>query len=148
MARSRGRDGPRDQAWWLAGTGRGRRSADRKSRFKVLYEAVTQLSIKRGVFPPNGRPPTIPEYLRQAGIQQVQQRPIKLGLDRQGRFDPRQQRLLQADVLSAYAGLEAFFVRLGILSPERFQGALAAARAELPLVGICMPMTCSFGLKP
>lgn len=116
--------------------------------FKILYEAARQLSIKRGVFPPNGRPPDIPEYLRQAGLQRVQQQRIMLGLDRQGRRDPRQQRLLIADVLAAYSGLEAIFVRLGILTPEQFQAALAAAQAELPQVGISMPMICAFGLKP
>lgn len=115
--------------------------------FSHLYAAATQLSVKRGVFPPNGQPPNIAEYMRQAGIQQVQNRRVVLGLDQNGQMDARQQRLLVADVLSAYAGMEAIVVKLGIMSSAQYQHALAAAREELPRVGITWPMNFSFGLR-
>jgi SAM-dependent methyltransferase len=116
--------------------------------FNVLYEGVKQLVEKRGIWQRgDDSMPDIAGYLSQAGIPRVQTRRIILGVDRQGRPDPRQQRLLIADVLAAYSGMEALFVRLGILSAASFQEALAAAREELPRVGLTMPMLFAFGLK-
>ncbi len=115
--------------------------------FIRLYEAARLLSIKRGIFLPDRRLPDILEYLRQAGISRVQNRRFVLGVDQRGQVDPRQQRLLVTDVLAAYAGMETIMVKLGIMSAADFQAALAAAREELPRLGITMPMNFTFGLK-
>jgi len=115
--------------------------------FSVIYEATKKLAIQRGIAHPDGAIPNIAEYLRLAGITRVQNQRVLLGADPKGQPDPRQQRLLIADVLAAYGNLEAIFVKLGILSAADFRAALAAAKEELPEVGITMPMNVTFGIK-
>lgn len=115
--------------------------------FAILYDAVKQLVIRRGIWQEGGGVPDIAGYLSQAGIPRVQTRRVVLGVDRQGRPDQRQQRLLVADVLAAYGGMGALLARMGILSEADAQAALAAAREELPRVGLTMPMLFAFGVK-
>ncbi len=112
--------------------------------FNRIYEATKQLTYRRGIFRPDGSPPDIAGYLRQAGVQHVQQREIILGTGPQA---ARQQRLIIADVLAAYGNLGPILTSMGLLTSDEFHQALEAARWELPQMGITMSIVFTFGIR-
>jgi ubiquinone/menaquinone biosynthesis C-methylase UbiE len=92
-----------------------------------------------------GAAPYLAEYLRQAGLIRVNERHFVLGAGHQAR---RQQRLLITDLLSAFANMEPIMVKTGTFSPEHYQTLMQQARIEVSKVGMTVPVTVAFGMKP
>ncbi|HEY7356713.1 MAG TPA: methyltransferase domain-containing protein [Ktedonobacterales bacterium] len=93
----------------------------------------------------SGAAPYLADYLRQAGLIRVQERPFVLG---SGLHAQRQQRLLIADMLAAFANMEPIMVKTGTFSSEQYQSLMQQARVEIPQVGLTVPVIVAYGMKP
>jgi ubiquinone/menaquinone biosynthesis C-methylase UbiE len=92
-----------------------------------------------------GAAPFLAHYLQEAGLIRVQERRFVLGA---GRYAERQQRLLSADMLAAFANMEPIMVKTGTFTSEQYQALIKQAREEVPQVGLTVPITVAFGMKP
>ncbi len=106
--------------------------------WKLAFQVFERAGLHRGAAP------YLAEYLRQAGLQRVQQRAIIGGVGRQAE---RQQRLVIADFLSVAANMEGMVLKLGLVSKEEYQALLAQAKEELPRAGLQVPFVFAFGIK-
>ncbi len=110
---------------------------------RTLLAAVIRLMDGRGLHA-GGAAPYLADYLRQAGIQRVQERRFVLGT---GPQHVRQQRLMVADVLSAFTNMQPIVVKAGIMSDSDYSTMLAAMREELGKTGLHWPFVFAFGIK-
>ncbi len=110
--------------------------------YTALIEAFVQMIVSRGLYAGAGK--QVPDYLRQAGLKQVRERPMTLGT---GRDAQRQQRLLAVDVLAALKNVGPVLIKLGYFTEERYQGLLLQAEQEVPQMGITFPVRFIFGQK-
>ncbi len=110
--------------------------------YSALWGAVTRLLTARGLNAGSG--PLLAGYMRQAGLQRVQQRRFILG---DGPLGNRQQRLLIADFLAALTNMQPIIVKAGMFSEAEYIANLERTREELPRMGVVMPITCAFSVK-
>ncbi len=108
----------------------------------ALKKAGKQLMDGRGLHQYPGA--YLADYLRQAGLSQIQERRVVLGVGRQGN---RQQRLLSTDMISIFTNLQPIMVKIGLFSEAEYSGLLAQLRDELPRLGLTMPVIFAFGLR-
>jgi ubiquinone/menaquinone biosynthesis C-methylase UbiE len=108
-----------------------------------LWGLIRQIVERNGLHA--GAGPFISNYLRQAGIQRVQERQVVVGT---GRDAARQQRLAVTDFLSALGGLRPIAVRQGLITEDEFNDTLQRAKEELPRVAFQIPFTFDYGIKP
>ena len=108
----------------------------------LLKKAGKQLMDGRGLHQYPGA--SLGGYLRQAGLSQIQERRVVLGVGRQGN---RQQRLLATDMISIFTNLQPIMVKVGLFSEAEYHGLLAQLREELPRLGLTMPVIFAFGLR-
>src|SRR5579871_1385512 len=109
--------------------------------FMFLVEASQRMMTGRGLH--TGAGSHLAGYLRQAGLQRVQERRIPLG----GGQGEREHRLLTADLLAAYEHLQPIIVKAGMISQADYSSALAQAKEELPRVGATMPIIFAFSVR-
>ncbi|HEU5199284.1 MAG TPA: class I SAM-dependent methyltransferase [Ktedonobacterales bacterium] len=107
--------------------------------FQPISKLGEEFFAERGLFVGVGD--ALPELLAQAGAQQVQQRTFVLG------NDPRQARLLAADMLAGQEHIKPLLVQRGQISAQEFDRLHAQAKVEVPQMGIQMPFVFAFGKK-
>jgi len=110
----------------------------------TLADAMSRLMTARGLHP--GSAPYLAGYLRQAGLERVQERPAVVG--RKGPQGTREQRLLITDILATFTNLQPLVVKVGILSDADYTALLERAREEARTMGAWLPIVCAFGRKP
>jgi ubiquinone/menaquinone biosynthesis C-methylase UbiE len=110
--------------------------------FNALRDAGAQVMTSRGLHAGSG--PYLAEYLRQAGLQRVQERRVVLGTGSQGR---RVQKLIASDLLAALSNMQPLLVKMGLFSAADFAATLARAQAELATCAITWTFTFAFSLK-
>lgn len=110
--------------------------------FTTLWDALKHLMESRGLH--TGAAPYLAQYLRRAGLTQVQERRIIVGTGAQAE---RQQRLLVTDLLSIVSNVQSIIVRAGIMSEADFSSTLERARAELSQSQVTQPIVFAFGLR-
>ncbi len=110
--------------------------------FKKLSAVLQHLVDARGLHGYAG--PYLAGYMRQAGLQRVQQRRIVLG---EGRGRAREQRLLIADILAVLTNMQPVIVKTGLLSEADYSAHLEQAKEELPRMGLICPVICAFSVK-
>lgn len=110
--------------------------------YRTLWSSVTRLLEARGLNAGSG--PYLADYMRQAGLQRVQQRRFILGA---GPLGNRQQRLLIADFLAALTNMQPIIVKSGMFSEADYSANLERTHEELPRLGVTMPIVCAFSVK-
>jgi ubiquinone/menaquinone biosynthesis C-methylase UbiE len=110
--------------------------------WNTLAKVSEQLYQARGLHLAVG--PHLADYLRQAGLNRVQERAFTLGT---GRAAERQQRLLVADLLGATTNMAPILVKYGGLSQQACDDLMAREREELPAMGMTWDVTWAFSLK-
>ncbi len=108
----------------------------------VLKEAGRKLMAGRDLHQYPGA--YLADYLRGAGLSRVQERRVVLGA---GQQQIRQQRLLGADMIAIFTNLQGIMVKVGLFSEAEYSQLLERLRAELPQVGLTMPIVYSFSIK-
>jgi ubiquinone/menaquinone biosynthesis C-methylase UbiE len=108
-----------------------------------LWGLIKQIVERNGMHA--GAAPFLTEYLRRAGIQQIQERQVLVG---SGRDAARQQRMAVTDFLAALGAMRPIAVRQGLVTDEEFTSIHEQAKAELPRVTFQIPFTFAFGRKP
>jgi len=108
----------------------------------VLKEAGRKLMAGRDLHQYPGA--YLADYLRGAGLSRVQERRVVLGA---GQQQARQQRLLGADMIAIFTNLQGIMVKVGLFSEVEYSQLLEQLRAELPQVGLTMPIVYSFSVK-
>jgi hypothetical protein len=103
--------------------------------------AARRLLALRGLHPA-GAGPALADYLRQAGLAQVEERRLLVGTGRQA---SRQQRLLVADFLAAHRNLQPILVQAGCCSETNDAALLAVEQVELPQTALILPCTFAWG---
>lgn len=114
----------------------------RSRALSVLKEAGRKLMDGRGLHQYPGS--YLAAYLRGAGLSRVQERRVILGA---GQQSDRQQRLLSADMIAIFTNLQGIMVKVGLFSDAEYTHLLEQLRAELPRVGLTMPIVYSFSIK-
>ncbi len=115
----------------------------RSQAFNQIMEGGIGMMKRLGMH--SGAAPYLAQYLRQAGLIRVQERHFVLGA---GPHAQRQQRLLIADMLAAFENMEPIMVKTGTFSLEQYQSLMKRAREEVPQVGLQVPVTVAYGMKP
>jgi ubiquinone/menaquinone biosynthesis C-methylase UbiE len=110
--------------------------------FKALSAALQRLVDARGLHGYAG--PYLVDYMRQAGLQRVQQRRIVLG---EGQGLVREQRMLVADILAVLTNMQPIVVKTGLLSEAEYSANLERAKEELPRMGLTCPVICAFSIR-
>jgi ubiquinone/menaquinone biosynthesis C-methylase UbiE len=110
--------------------------------YAAMWDAVVRLLSMRGLN--GGSGPYLADYLRQAGLQHVEQRRFLIGA---GRQQSREQRLLIVDFLAALTNMQTIIVKAGIMSDADYTATLERTRVELPEMGITFPVVCAFGQR-
>ena len=88
--------------------------------------------------------PFMADYLRSAGVQQIQVKRVVLG---EGRHQSREQRLLSADTLAIWTNLQPIITKLGLVQEDTYRALLEQLREELPRMGVTMPILFTYGLR-
>ena len=88
--------------------------------------------------------PYIADYMRSAGIQQIQVKRVVLG---EGRQKSREQRLLSADTLAIWTNLQPIITKLGLVPEDTYRDLLGQLKEELPRMGVTMPILFTYGLR-
>ncbi len=114
----------------------------RSQALTTLKEAGKKLMEGRGLHQYPG--PYLADYFRGAGLQRVQERRVVLGT---GQQSARQQRLLSADMIAIFTNLQGIMVKVGLFSDAGYSALLEQLRAELPQVGLTMPIVYTFSIK-
>ncbi len=112
--------------------------------FMRLTNVARAFMEGRGLY--TGVGDALPGYLRQAGIQQVQQHKFVLGQGGTQSETARQQRLLATDMLAAQANFKPVALKLGMPEAE-FDALHEQAKREVPQMGIYLPVVFCFGMK-
>lgn len=108
----------------------------------LLEKAFKPLLAMRKLHTGGG--PHLADYMRQAGLKQVQERRVILGTGPQAQ---RQQRLLVADSLAVYTNLQPVAVKLGVISDSDYSVLLKQLHEELPRTGYTWPVVFAFSLR-
>ncbi|HEU5199751.1 MAG TPA: class I SAM-dependent methyltransferase [Ktedonobacterales bacterium] len=111
----------------------------KSAAFMAIAPLGEAMMADRGLFVGVGD--ALPEMLIQAGAKGVQQRRFVLG------ETERQARMLATDMLAAQEHVKPFLIRLGKITEEQFDRFHAQAKAEVPQMGIWMPVVFAFGKK-
>lgn len=112
------------------------------NRFLV---AVSDFCNQSGVFIGLGE--SLTSYLRQAGVQRVQQRTFVLGQGRAESESHRQQRLLAANCSAVVEHMQPVLTRKGYFSDADYEVLVRQVKEELPQVGIVWQVVFAFGTK-
>ncbi len=104
---------------------------------------ITQASLRRGVNPMVG--PRIGDFLRAAGAQNVTSRDISLPV---GAYGGRVGRLAETDVFGVLGGVKGLVASQGFASPEVYDQAVQAARADLARYKCTLPFYIAYGRRP
>ncbi|HET9112095.1 MAG TPA: methyltransferase domain-containing protein [Ktedonobacterales bacterium] len=104
---------------------------------------VTQASLRRGVNPLVG--PRISEFLHGAGAVNIATRNIALPV---GAYGGRVGRLAETDVMGVLAGVKGLVAAQGFATPEVFDQAVEAARADLNRFQCSLPFYIAYGQRP
>lgn len=112
--------------------------------FMRLMKVASDFMEGRGLH--TGVGDALPQYLRAAGIQRIQQRQFVLGQGKTSSETARQQRLLATDMLAAQANFKPVALSLGIPGSE-FDHLHEQAKAEVAQMGMSMPVVFCFGMK-
>jgi ubiquinone/menaquinone biosynthesis C-methylase UbiE len=104
---------------------------------------ITQASLKRGINPLLG--PSIGGFLGQAGVPQVAAREIALPV---GAYGGRVGRLAETDVFGVLQGVKGLVASQNLATPEQYDNAVMAARADLNNYQCALPFYIAYGQRP
>ena len=104
---------------------------------------ITQASLKRGVNPLLG--PRIGEFLHGAGAVNVSARDIALPV---GAYGGRVGRLAETDVFGVLQGVKGLVASQNLATPEQYDSAVLAARADLNNYQCALPFYIAYGQRP
>src|SRR6185437_6551412 len=115
------------------------------SAYNRFLAAVSQFCDQRGVYIGLGE--SLTSYLRQAGVQQVQQRTVVLGQGRTESESRRQQRLLAVNCSAVVEHMQPVLTRMGYFTDADYEALVWQVKEELPQVGIVWQVVFAFGKK-
>ncbi len=110
--------------------------------FNVLQEAFKRLAAARGLHAGAGA--YLADYLRQAGLQRVQERRVFLGAEH---HMERERRLLIADFVATATNIRPLMLKAGILSEAESTAALERLPIEVRQVGATWPIIFAFSIN-
>lgn len=104
---------------------------------------ITQASLKRGINPLLG--PRIGGFLGDAGVPNVSAREIALPV---GAYGGRVGRLAETDVFGVLQGVKGLVASQNLATPEQYDNAVMAARADLNNYQCALPFYIAYGQRP
>jgi ubiquinone/menaquinone biosynthesis C-methylase UbiE len=113
--------------------------------YNRFRDAVSQFCDQRGVSIGLGE--SLTSYLRQAGIQRVQQRTFVLGKGRTESESHRQQRLLAANCSAVVEHMQPVLTNAGYFTDVDYEALVRQVKEELPTLGIVWQVVFAFGTK-
>ncbi len=113
--------------------------------YNRFLTAVSKFCDQRGVYIGLGE--ALTGYLRQAGIQQIQQRTFVLGQGRTESESRRQQRLLAVNCSAVVEHMQPVLTRMGYFTEADYARLVEQVKEELPTMGIVWQVVFAFGKK-
>ncbi len=113
--------------------------------YNRFLTAVSSFCDQRGVYIGLGE--ALATYLRQAGVQQVQQRAFVLGQGKTESESRRQQRLLAVNCSAVVEHMQPVLTRMGYFTDADYTRLVQQVKEELPTMGIVWQVVFAFGKK-